>query len=57
MNPMVDGWKGDDWFHNGAFREQNMSYIYEQDGKTVELIFVGDKLASGDGAIKGSFGK
>jgi putative CocE/NonD family hydrolase len=32
MNPMVDGWKGDDWFHNGAFRQQNMSYIYEQDG-------------------------
>jgi putative CocE/NonD family hydrolase len=32
MNPMVDGWRGDDWFHNGAFREQNMSYIYEQDG-------------------------
>jgi putative CocE/NonD family hydrolase len=21
MNPMVDGWMGDDWFHNGAFRE------------------------------------
>jgi putative CocE/NonD family hydrolase len=32
MNPMVDGWRGDDWFHNGAFREQNMAYIYEQDG-------------------------
>ncbi len=32
MNPMVDGWRGDDWFHNGAFREQNMGYIYEQDG-------------------------
>ena len=30
MNPMVDGWKGDDWFHNGAFRAQNLSYIYEQ---------------------------
>ena len=30
MNPMVDGWRGDDWFHNGAFREQNMPYIYEQ---------------------------
>ncbi len=30
MNPMVDGWMGDDWFHNGAFREQNLSYIYEQ---------------------------
>ncbi|MEO7084371.1 MAG: CocE/NonD family hydrolase [Gemmatimonadaceae bacterium] len=32
MNPMVDGWMGDDWFHNGAFREQNMPYMYEQDG-------------------------
>jgi hypothetical protein len=32
MNPMVDGWLGDDWFHNGAFREQNMPYIYEQEG-------------------------
>jgi len=31
MNPMVDGWMGDDWFHNGAFREQNLPYIYEQD--------------------------
>ena len=30
MNPMVDGWMGDDWFHNGAFREQNMPYILEQ---------------------------
>jgi putative CocE/NonD family hydrolase len=32
MNPMVDGWRGDDWFHNGAFRQQNMPYIYEQEG-------------------------
>ena len=31
MNPMVDGWMGDDWFHNGAFREQNLPYIYEQE--------------------------
>jgi uncharacterized protein len=32
MNPMVDGWRGDDWFHNGAFRQVNMSYIYDQEG-------------------------
>jgi hypothetical protein len=32
MNPMVDGWRGDDWFHNGAFRQQNLPYIYEQTG-------------------------
>jgi hypothetical protein len=31
MNPMVDGWMGDDWFHNGAFREQNMPYVLEQE--------------------------
>ncbi len=32
MNPMVDGWMGDDWFHYGAFREQNIGYVYEQEG-------------------------
>ena len=32
MNPMVDGWIGDDWFHNGAFRQQgSLSYIYDQE--------------------------
>jgi putative CocE/NonD family hydrolase len=31
MNPMVDGWMGDDWFHNGAFRQQMIEYIYEQE--------------------------
>lgn len=30
MNPMVDGWRGDDWFHNGAFRLINFPYIYNQ---------------------------
>ena len=31
MNPMVDGWRGDDWFHNGAFRQQGAPYILEQE--------------------------
>ncbi|HSB60740.1 MAG TPA: CocE/NonD family hydrolase, partial [Vicinamibacteria bacterium] len=31
MNPMVDGWMGDDWFHNGAFRQQMAPYVYEQE--------------------------
>ncbi len=31
MNPMVDGWMGDDWFHNGAFRQQTMPCIYDQE--------------------------
>jgi len=38
MNPMVDGWMGDDWFHNGAFRQQGLPYIHDQEatrGSTV----------------------
>ena len=31
MNPMVDGWMGDDWFHYGAFRQPSTPYIYEQE--------------------------
>ncbi len=31
MNPMVDGWMGDDWFHHGAFRQQMMPYMYDQE--------------------------
>ena len=31
MNPMVDGWRGDDWFHNGAFRQTMLPYIYDQE--------------------------
>src|SRR5438552_4474738 len=30
MNPMVDGWIGDDWYHYGAFRQLNVSWIYDQ---------------------------
>ena len=32
MNPMVDGWRGDDWFHYGAFRQMgSLDYIYGQE--------------------------
>jgi uncharacterized protein len=32
INPMVDGWIGDDWFHQGAFRQIMMDYIRDQEG-------------------------
>ena len=38
MNPMVDGWVGDDWFHYGAFRQQGMSYIYDQEATRENAI-------------------
>ena len=31
INAMVDGWTGDDWFHNGAFRTGAWGYVYEQE--------------------------
>jgi putative CocE/NonD family hydrolase len=31
INPMVDNWVGDDWFHNGAFRQMLAAqYLYVQ---------------------------
>jgi len=27
LHPMVDGWKGDDWFHNGAFRQMMLEFL------------------------------
>jgi len=31
INAMVDGWRGDDWFHNGAFREDSLVYAHDQE--------------------------
>jgi uncharacterized protein len=31
INPMVDGWMGDDWFHQGAFRQLGIPYFLEQE--------------------------
>jgi uncharacterized protein len=40
--PMVDVWRGDDWFHNGAFRQiYALDYTYEQTAtrKSDELLW------------------
>ncbi|MEO8670240.1 MAG: CocE/NonD family hydrolase [Tahibacter sp.] len=42
MSPMVDGWRGDDWFHNGAFRQPNLAY------------FAGQTSAKGEGDDPGT---
>jgi putative CocE/NonD family hydrolase len=31
-SPMIDGWRGDDWFHNGAFRLANIAWLGGQTG-------------------------
>ena len=43
QSPMVDGWMGDDWFHNGAFRQSMFDYVIEQ----------GYDKAEGDGPAYG----
>lgn len=30
MNAMVEGWIGDDWYHNGALRQTMIEYVYAQ---------------------------
>src|SRR5215475_5139074 len=39
-SPMVDGWMGDDWFHYGAFRQNNIDYVVGQMTKRGEGVKV-----------------
>ena len=43
MSPMVDGWRGDDWFHNGAFRMPSLPYFAGQ----ITVKGSGEPLATG----------
>ena len=45
QSPMVDGWMGDDWFHNGAFRTSSFDYAVEQSTGKAE----GSGMATGTG--------
>ncbi len=40
MDPMVDGWRGDDWFHNGAYRQYTIGAIYGSGSKDHSAQFV-----------------
>lgn len=33
-SPMIDGWMGDDWYHNGAFRQNSLDYYSGQTART-----------------------
>jgi hypothetical protein len=45
QSPMVDGWMGDDWFHNGAFRVSSFDFAVSQSTAKAE----GSGLALGTG--------
>src|SRR3954453_11057308 len=45
QSPMVDGWRGDDWFHNGAFRTGSLDFAVSQSTAKAE----GKGLATGAG--------
>ena len=40
-SPLMDGWMGDDWFHNGAFRQQMLPYVYMQTAARGAGIYTG----------------
>src|SRR5256885_10977306 len=45
QSPMVDGWMGDDWFHNGAFRVSGFDFAVSQSTAKAE----GSGIAVGTG--------
>ena len=45
-SPMVDGWMGDDWFHNGAFRVSSLDYAV---GQATNKAEGGGEFALGSG--------
>jgi hypothetical protein len=45
QSPMVDGWMGDDWFHNGAFRVSSFDFAVSQSTAKAE----GSGIAVGTG--------
>src|SRR3954447_22282148 len=45
QSPMVDGWMGDDWFHNGAFRTGSLDFAVSQSTAKAE----GPGIATGPG--------
>jgi len=62
MSPMVDGWKGDDWFHNGAFRQTNFDYFAHQtvekgEGKHISRTDYDDYEAFRRAGSAGDFAK
>ncbi len=62
VNAMVDGWIGDDWYHNGAFRPVMMEYIYVQtssadSSKRVPWGYYDTYSALLDAGSVGEFGK
>jgi putative CocE/NonD family hydrolase len=38
INAMVDGWRGDDWFHNGAFRQDGLVYAHDQEATRASSV-------------------
>jgi putative CocE/NonD family hydrolase len=42
MDPMVDGWRGDDWFHNGAFRQYAIAAIHGSESRDNSTVFPWD---------------
>lgn len=58
MDPMVDGWRGDDWFHNGAFRQYAIAAIHGSETRDNSREFPWDSVDRYDSFMRaGSVGE
>ncbi len=48
IDPMVDTWRGDDWFHSGAFRQLMVDFIYDQETPHDSSPVAEDRVRDGD---------
>jgi hypothetical protein len=46
INAMVDGWMGDDWFHNGAFRQDSLTYFSRSGGHARQRRSIGGRITT-----------
>ena len=46
INAMVDGWMGDDWFHNGAFRLDSLTYFHGQEANRAAAMCPGGAITT-----------
>jgi hypothetical protein len=51
QSPMVDGWMGDDWFHNGAFRNPGIDFVVRQSTAKAEED-IGPAVGVGDDYLR-----
>ena len=58
VNPLADGWIGDDWFHNGAYRQSFLDWLYRMSAdKSSRYALPFDRANSSPSPFRGCRGR